>query len=91
MDKGVSMRFSIILIAVMLMLVACEHKGVNEFTQTENMVVANNATYAAMVPEKSNATIKPSSECAQGYDGVITHLENLMAKKNAQRMPDGTP
>jgi predicted small lipoprotein YifL len=77
------MRSSIVLIAAMLTLAACEHKGVNEFASAENVSVSP-GTYA-MASAQSNPPVVRQSGCADGYDDVITHLEKLMEKNKAQQ------
>lgn len=74
------MRSSIILIAAMLALTACEHKGVNEFASSESVSVSQ-GTYAVASAVPSNATIKPSNPCAESFDDAISYLEYLMKKK----------
>lgn len=78
------MRFSIILLSAVLILAACEHKGVNEFASKETVAVSSGA-YAMSTPVSSSLAGAPSNPCAAGYDDVMTHLEKLMAKNSPQQ------
>lgn len=68
--------FLLLSLSLSLCLAACAHERP---ANQSHVVSVSQATYAVSTPAAQPA-MTPSSECAEGYNDIVTHLERLMAQ-----------
>lgn len=80
------MRLGFITLSAVIALGACSHQP-EERLYAENTVSVSSGTYAVSGSGPLSSSAAPSNPCAENFDDVISHLENLMAKNKAQAAP----